>query len=91
MTARVEIECALLEEALSVPAQSVFREAGGSVCFVASAGGFEIRPVRVGVRTESWAEILAGLASGERVALSRPPAFRTTGEGRQVFPGDELP
>ena len=74
MTARVEIECANVENALSVPIHAVFNDQGRSYCYVDTQTSYEKREVSIGAQSENWAQVLAGLKEGERVALSHPPS-----------------
>jgi len=74
MTARVEIECANVENALSVPIHAVFNDQGRSYCYVDTQTSYEKREVSIGAQSEDWAQVLAGLKEGERVALSQPPS-----------------
>lgn len=74
MTARVEIECAKVENALSIPVNAVFNNDGRSYCFVGTQNSYEKREVTIGAQSEDWAQVLAGLKEGERVALSKPPS-----------------
>ena len=74
MTARVEIECAKVEKALSIPIHAVFNEEGRSYCYVDTQASYEKREISIGAQSEDWAQVLAGLKEGERVALSKPPS-----------------
>ena len=74
MTARVEIECEEVTNALCVPVQAVFNEQGRSYIYVDTHASYEKREVSIGAQSEDWAQILAGLEKGERVVLSRPPS-----------------
>jgi len=74
MTARVKIECAKVENELSVPIHAIFNEEGRSFCYVDTDASYEKREVSIGAQSEDWAQILAGLKKGERVALSQPPS-----------------
>jgi multidrug efflux pump subunit AcrA (membrane-fusion protein) len=71
MTASVRIE---LDErtVLAVPVRAIRQDAGRSVVHVVSGDRPEVRPVRVGWRDGSWAEITDGLAEGERILLNAP-------------------
>lgn len=72
MKCRVEI---LIEEAkgvLHVPIDSVYEKDGKNFCWVLGAGGPESRPVKVGRTSLESAEILEGLAEGDKVALYDP-------------------
>ena len=74
MTARVEIECAKIENALSIPVPAVFNDGGKSYCYVDTQTSYEKREISIGAQSEDWAQVLAGLKEGERVALSKPPS-----------------
>jgi HlyD family secretion protein len=73
MTARVEIECAKVEDAVSVPVHAVFHEKGRTYCYVDADASYEKREVSIGAQSEDWAQVLTGLSMSDRVALSRPP------------------
>ncbi len=73
MRAQATIYIDTVEEALSVPLQSVFRE--GDVAYVYLRNGsneYEQRPVRVGRTSETKAEILGGIDEGDVVLLREP-------------------
>ncbi|HRU06090.1 MAG TPA: efflux RND transporter periplasmic adaptor subunit [Candidatus Brocadiia bacterium] len=73
MSARVEIDCGRVADALCVPVQSLFGAGRKRICYVQKGGSFVEREVEVGRRNEEWAEVVSGLEEGERVALSLPP------------------
>ena len=79
MTARVEIECGKVEDALCVPIHAVFNEQSMSYCYVDTRASYEKREVSVGVQSQDWAQILSGLSEGECITLSRPPASEISG------------
>ena len=72
MTARVDLLSRRVEDALVVPIQSVWGDGDEAWCWVHGPNGFGRRAVRVGARSRHEAEILEGLAEGERVALAEP-------------------
>lgn len=75
MTSRVRIiALERTAKALTLPIQAVFLEEERAYCYVVRGDGFEKREVSLGPRNESFVQILSGLAKGERVCLSRPPA-----------------
>ncbi len=80
MTARVNIICDELDNALTIPSFALFSEGGKTFAFVSSGRGFEMREVTAGARNEDIVEIRSGLSEGEQVALSRPsrPDIRRT-------------
>jgi multidrug resistance efflux pump len=71
MTASVRIDLQS-RTVLAVPTRAIRQDAGRSVVHVQTNGAFVPRPVRVGWRDGSWAEITDGLASGDRVLLNAP-------------------
>ena len=77
MTAQVKIECEKANNVLSVPIHAVFNEQGKRYCYVDMQAIYEKREVSIGAQSENWAQVLAGLKEGERVALSQPPSSET--------------
>lgn len=57
------------ENALIAPMGALFRHDGGWAVFVAEDGRARLRPVTLGIRTARRAEVLEGLAEGDRVIL----------------------
>lgn len=74
MRCRAEIELGVVEDAISVPIQSVFRTGPLAFVYVADDGGWAQRKVDLGRASELAVEITAGLSSGERVLLREPDA-----------------
>lgn len=72
MRCEAEITLASIDEALAVPVQAVFNEAGVSYVYRPEAGRFAPVPVIIGRRSDTMAEVLAGLSTGDRVLLRRP-------------------
>jgi HlyD family secretion protein len=73
MRCEAEIFLDRVERALAVPIQAVF--ADGLVRFVYvpnNDGTYSKKPVRVGRRSDRFAEIAAGLADGDRVLVRQP-------------------
>jgi len=73
MTARVNIVCDEVKNALVIPSFALFSEGGKTFVFVRDGRGFEKREVIAGKRNEDLVEIRKGLKPGEEVGLSRPP------------------
>ncbi len=71
ISAKVEVEVALLEAVLFVPIHSVFAEEGEHFCFV-SDGEVRKRTVTVGLNNAHYVVILDGLEEGEKVLLYDP-------------------
>jgi multidrug resistance efflux pump len=62
-----------VEDTLAAPIQSVFYDGNRAYVHVPASGGkFAKREVRVGTRSDSYAQILAGLSPGDAVLLRRP-------------------
>lgn len=74
MSCSVEVVVDDIEDALHVPVQSIFLDAGRTVCFV-DDGGVSMREVEVGQDNGKWVHVLAGLEEGETVLLSQPAGF----------------
>ncbi|HEX8904614.1 MAG TPA: HlyD family efflux transporter periplasmic adaptor subunit, partial [Longimicrobiaceae bacterium] len=68
---RVETRIVTWEEpsVLKVPGSALFRRGTGWGVFVVDAGRARLRPVTIGHRGESEAEVLGGLQPGDRVIL----------------------
>ncbi|MBS0411516.1 MAG: efflux RND transporter periplasmic adaptor subunit [Proteobacteria bacterium] len=58
--------------ALTVPLGALARQAGGWAVWRIEAGRARLRPVRVGTMNDRQAEILGGLAAGDRVVVFPP-------------------
>jgi len=71
MTAQVSIITHYAPEALQVPEEAIFRQAGETVVFALN-GGIEMIPVTLGPRNGSYAVVEAGLEPGTLVALRDP-------------------
>jgi HlyD family secretion protein len=69
MTARVDIAVAEKPAALLVPVNAVFERAGAHVYHVVGLFGPRTRRVILGDANELHAEVISGLAAGERVSL----------------------
>ena len=69
MTASVQI---MLETrtVLAIPTRAIRQESGRSVVYVSNGLQTEVRPVRVGWRDGPWAEVVEGVAAGERILLN---------------------
>ena len=72
MRCETRIVLGRVNDALTVPVQSVFNEGMLRFVYVREGSLFDRRPVRVGRRSDTEAEILAGLSAGERVLLREP-------------------
>ena len=73
---RVEARVLLnkVEETLAVPAQALFSEGAVQFVYMPEGNKFVKRPVRVGRRSETTAEIAAGIGEGDAVLLRTPQA-----------------
>lgn len=56
-------------DGLAVPERAIFRREGAWHVFVVDGGRAELREVEVGLKNDTWAEILGGLEAGESVIL----------------------
>jgi multidrug efflux pump subunit AcrA (membrane-fusion protein) len=69
MTANVTVSLDERKGVLAVPDRALRRERGRTVVYVATGAGAEPREVKVGLRGGGMAEIVSGLAEGERVQV----------------------
>ncbi|MCP5117657.1 MAG: HlyD family efflux transporter periplasmic adaptor subunit [bacterium] len=72
LTAYADVTFERVEEAVAVPREAVFAEAGASYVFVTIGEEFEKRPVVTGMPNHTRITITNGLSAGEEVALRRP-------------------
>ena len=71
MTARLEIETATKPSALAVPIAALKTDASGTYVVVEMPDGTkENRPVKTGIYSDDYVEILDGLIEGETVSIS---------------------
>lgn len=74
MTVSIEVETARRERALVVPVGALRGDAGAEpAVWVARDGRVEARPVRLGLRTLAWVEVIDGLSEGEEVLVGAAP------------------
>lgn len=68
---RVEVKTAIWEDsaALRVPLSALFRRGDAFAVFIVDGGRARRREVRIGHRGELFAEVLSGLAEGQRVVV----------------------
>ncbi|HBS28415.1 MAG TPA: hypothetical protein DEB06_02955 [Phycisphaerales bacterium] len=62
-----------VEQALAVPIQAVFNEGRRQFVYTAQDAKYHQKPVRIGRRSDLYAEIVEGIAEGDRVLLRQPP------------------
>ncbi|HWO26642.1 MAG TPA: efflux RND transporter periplasmic adaptor subunit [Kofleriaceae bacterium] len=66
--AKVVIATGAPRRALAIPESAIVDDAGRAVAYVMIEGeAFERRPLRLGIRSHGWVEVLEGVAEGERV------------------------
>lgn len=81
MRCEAQIQMDRVEDALTVPLAALFIDDGVNFVYCPDAGRFKRVPVRVGRRSETQAEVLAGLEAGTMVLLREPtPGEVTPGE-----------
>jgi membrane fusion protein, heavy metal efflux system len=65
--------------ALAIPEAAIVDDAGKPVAYVMIEGeAFERRPLRLGIRSSGWVEVLEGVAAGERVVVKGAYEIRLT-------------
>lgn len=72
MRAEATIVMDSVEDALTIPVQSVFSEGRLRYVYVPSGTRYERVPIRLGRRSETEAEVLAGLSAGDNVLVRAP-------------------
>jgi membrane fusion protein, heavy metal efflux system len=66
--AKTTIATGARRKALAIPDLAIVEDGGRSVAFVMVEGeSFERRPLRLGIRSGGWTEVLEGVNAGERV------------------------
>ncbi|HSE24224.1 MAG TPA: efflux RND transporter periplasmic adaptor subunit, partial [Pyrinomonadaceae bacterium] len=69
MFANVRIITDLHRTAISIPQAAVLDDRGKSIVFVNEAGGYQKRPVTVGIQGDGRVEIIEGLQAGDKVVV----------------------
>jgi RND family efflux transporter MFP subunit len=89
MSSDVEITFAEAADVVTVPAVALMgRDGSYMIRVLASDGSVEMRPVTVGLVSETLAEIQSGLAEGESVVVGTDtPQTSTTGDEIDIGPG----
>jgi membrane fusion protein, heavy metal efflux system len=65
---KVVIATGAPRRALAIPEAAIVDDAGKQIAYVMIEGeAFERRPLRLGIRSNGWIEVLEGVAEGERV------------------------
>ncbi|MCW5201707.1 efflux RND transporter periplasmic adaptor subunit [Desulfobulbus sp. US4] len=76
MSARVELQTAVLDQVLSLPIEALFQDNNGPFCFIQRETGAQRRNLhrglQIGHSNEHFIEITGGLAIGEQVFMVRP-------------------
>ncbi len=68
---KVVIATGAPRRALAIPESAIVDDAGKAVAYVMIEGeAFERRPLRLGIRSNGWVEVLEGVAAGERVVAT---------------------
>ena len=75
MSAKVEIIVQELEDVTYVPVQSIFVEEDEHFVFLKKSGGYERRPVEVGMHNTEFIEVTSGIDPGEEVILKMPDDY----------------
>ena len=77
--AKVVIATGAPRTALAIPEAAIVDDAGKAVAYVMIEGeAFERRPLRLGIRSNGWVEVLEGVAEGERVVAKGAYEIRLT-------------
>jgi HlyD family secretion protein len=76
MQANLRVATERISNAIMIPSQAQFHDAGQSVAYVLRGGKFVEQPIDVARRSGDQLLIAKGLEAGERVALQDPTAIR---------------
>ncbi len=73
MTVRVAIQSQNIENAVTIPYQSLFEEEDQTkYCYVHSNNQYQKRKIEIGTMSEQWVVVESGLKEGEKVCLTLP-------------------
>lgn len=72
MRCEAQIQLGKVEKALAIPLQAVFNDGPVRFVYVPRSGKFAKQPVNIGQRSDTYAEITAGLNEGQRVLVRQP-------------------
>ncbi len=78
MRAEADIILGHVNDALTIPIQAVFNEGATRFVYVPSGGQYKKAPVLVGQRSNTFAQVLAGIDEGQSVLLREPTAGEIT-------------
>lgn len=83
--ARVVIATGAPRRALAIPESALVDDAGRSVAYVMVEGeAFERRPLRLGLRSHGWVEVLDGVVAGEHVVTTGAYEIKLTAASGSV-------
>jgi len=82
MSCSIEILVDTLDDAVQLPVQTIFLDAGSPVVFVSTPTGHEKRAVTVGQNNGRWVHIIDGIDEGDVALLARPP-------GAELLPAEQ--
>ncbi len=91
MNCQAEIVVEQHADALYVPVQAVLRIGGQPTAYVRAGGGFEPRPIEIGLDNNSMVHVLAGLEPGQEVLLTPPLDARAEAEESQLVAHPDSP
>jgi multidrug efflux pump subunit AcrA (membrane-fusion protein) len=92
MFARVSLVLESVENAVTVPQQSILlTPAGGQVAFVVADGKAAVRKVKTGIEQAGRVEVLTGLEPGEKVVVTGHEKLKDGMEVRVAQPGKGKP
>ncbi len=86
MSCSIEVLVEDLSDVLYVPRQSVFLDAGETVCFVSDKGTPVQRKVEIGRDNNKFAHVLSGLEVGDVVLLSPPSSWEPAPPPEEAAP-----
>ncbi|MDP6386806.1 MAG: hypothetical protein QGI93_11490, partial [Planctomycetota bacterium] len=86
MSCSIEVLVEDLSDVLYVPRQSVFLDAGKTICFVSDKGTPVQREVEIGRDNNKFAHVVSGLEEGDVVLLSPPSSWEPAPPPEEAAP-----
>jgi HlyD family secretion protein len=77
MTVSCEIIIKEIQDTLFIPLEALFKQDENNIVYLKNDGGFETKPVSIGMENDDFVIITEGLSEGDEIALSDPTIIKT--------------
>jgi HlyD family secretion protein len=77
MTVSCEIIINEIPDTLFIPLEALFKQEKNNIVYLKTDGGFESKPVAIGMENDDFVIITGGLSEGDEIALSDPTIIKT--------------